>query len=109
MIDFIYKLTPKALAGSLDDLNPTPFEGAGGAGFNNLVNSLANRAIYIFGALAIIAIIIAGAQYVFAFGDPAKTAGAKKSLMWTLSGIAVISLFGLVLTVIRKILSIGIL
>lgn len=107
MLEFLYKITPKAFAGSLEDVNPTPFSGA--TGFTELVNSLANRAIYIFGALAIIAIIIAGAQYVFAFGDPAKTAAAKKSLMWTISGIAIISLFGLVLTVIRKILSVGIL
>lgn len=106
MFEFLYRIIPRALAGSLEDTNPTPFRGA--TGFTSLINSLADRAIYIFGALAIISVIIAGAQYVFAFGDPAKTAAAKKSLMWTISGIAIISLFGLVLTVIRKILSVGI-
>lgn len=108
MLDLIYKITPKAFAGRLEDLNPTPFEATGSSAFANITNSLANRALYIFAALAIIGIIVAGAQYVFAFGDPTKTANAKKSLMWVITGIAVLMLFSLVLTVIRTILSVSI-
>jgi len=74
----------KAYAASVDELigqyDPTP-------DLDSLINSLLNRIPVYLGALAIIALLIAGVKYAFAYGDPAKEVQAKKSIGWTVVGI----------------------
>ncbi len=53
----------------------------------SLIDSLLNRIPVYLGALAILALLIAGIQYAFAYGDAAKQEQAKKNITWTVIGI----------------------
>jgi hypothetical protein len=52
-----------------------------------LLDSLLNRIPIFLGAFAMLALLIAGVQYVFALGDATKIEAAKKNITWTIIGI----------------------
>jgi len=94
-------IAQSASAPWLDDLNPTPF----GTDIPSLMNSVANRFLWFLGALAIVGLIIAGGQYILAFGDPTKTINAKRSIFWIITGIIVVMALAAILMLIQNLLS----
>ena len=54
--------------------------------------------IGIASALAILALLIGAAQYLGAMGDPAKAEGAKKTIMWAVTGMVLMMVFYVILT-----------
>lgn len=83
-MNILEKITLKAHAANLENIyskyDPTPDT-------TSLLDSLLNRIPVYLGALAIIALLIAGVQYAFAYGDPSKQEQAKKNISWTVIGI----------------------
>lgn len=81
----LVSLPSNALAQSgvnpFDEYNPLPLDA------NSVLDSLLNRIPIFLGAFAVLALLIAGAQYIFAMGDSTKIEASKKTITWTIIGI----------------------
>lgn len=56
----------------------------------SFVGAFVNRALIFLSSVAIILIIIAGANYSFSFGNPDRAENGKRGLIWSLIGLLVI-------------------
>jgi Na+-driven multidrug efflux pump len=57
-----------------------------------IANALTNYIIPLAGALAVGFVIYGGLLYIMSAGDPEKTTKAKKTLLWAIAGVFIISL-----------------
>lgn len=89
------------LAQSLKDYDPTPDN----SNIYTLANSILNRAPYILGGLALLALIYSGFMYMTAYGDATKMEQAKKNISWTIIGIIAIAATSAIITIILQIIS----
>jgi len=74
-------------------------------GISTLASSLLNRAPYILGGLALLALIYSGFMYLTAYGDATKMEQAKKNISWIIIGIIAIAATNAIITIILKIIS----
>lgn len=60
-----------------------------------------NIILYVAGTIAVIALIVGGSQYIFSFGSE-QTETAKKTVIWSLAGLAIIMVsYAIVHNIIR--------
>lgn len=70
-------------------------------GVQAVLVGIINIVLYIAGTIAVIAIIVSGAQYIFSFGSE-QTETAKKNIIWALAGLLIVMLsYVLVQNIIR--------
>ncbi|MDH4358350.1 MAG: pilin [Candidatus Berkelbacteria bacterium] len=74
-------------------LNPTPWVG-GDAGdmIWALLSNVLSRFPYFLGGLAFVALLYAGALYIFSTGDPQKMEMAKKNIVWVIIGVLAVAM-----------------
>ena len=75
--------------------------------FEELVEAIANFIFNIALVFAPIMIVIAGFYFLTAAGDPGRVATAKKIILYTLVGFAIILLSRGLVAVIREVLQVG--
>ena len=92
------------MAKSLESYDPTKRSGFSD-GISTLANSVLNRAPYILGGLALLALIYSGFMYMTAYGDATKMEQAKKNISWTIIGIIAIAATSAIITIILQIIS----
>lgn len=74
-------------------------------GITSFVSRVINLILYIAGTIAVIAIIVGGAQYVFSFGSE-EAENAKKNIMWSIIGLVAVMLsYVLVQNIVRIIVT----
>src|SRR5690242_5987264 len=69
-------------------------------GKNGLFIGISNILAIVAGLTAVIIIIVSGLKYVLAAGDPAKTKGAKDSIIGAVIGLVVIGLADSLITLV---------
>jgi hypothetical protein len=62
---------------------------AGGATLDSLVNGIKTAAWTIFGAVAVIAFVVAGILFLTAAGNPEKIQQARNAFLWGVAGVVV--------------------
>lgn len=72
---------------SLISSNPLPKPGAG----DNTVQAILNIAFVIFGALAVLMIVIAGFRYIIYGSDANKLAEVKRQIIYALVGLVIVA------------------
>ncbi len=98
----VFLLTGAGSVGALGIDNPLAYDN-----FEELVEAIANFIFNIALVLAPIMIVIAGFYFLTAAGDPGRVATAKKIILYTLVGFAIILLSRGLVAVIREILQVG--
>ena len=73
-------------------------------GLEKIIQNLANQLLPIVGAIAIGAIIYSGVLIIISQGEPDKLAKAKRSLLWSVVGIIIVSLSYAIVIALRSIL-----
>jgi len=75
---------------------------------NKGVEEIIDKIVMLLQAVAIsvgtIMIIISGIQYLTSAGDEAKTTKAKKTILWTIVGVAIVIAAGFIVKFIKEIL-----
>ncbi len=66
--------------------------GTGGASINGIISAVLNVLSVIAGILAIIMIVVSGMKYVTSQGEAQAVAGAKKTLIYAIVGLAVVAM-----------------
>jgi len=69
------------------------------------VEGIIKFALDFAGILAVIMILYSAFRYVTAFGEESKAESAKKTLLWAIIGLAVISLSAIIKNLVQKELS----
>jgi uncharacterized membrane protein len=54
-----------------------------------MIHAATDTLLYIIGALSVVMIIVGGLRYVISAGDPKKTADAKNTIVYAISGVVV--------------------
>ncbi len=67
--------------------------------FGDLADKIINALIGISASLAVLMIVWAGIQYLTAYGNEDKTASAKKTIIWSLAGLAIVALVYTILNI----------
>lgn len=55
----------------------------------DMIHAATDTLLYIIGALSVVMIIVGGLRYVISAGDPKKTADAKNTIVYAISGVVV--------------------
>lgn len=76
---------------ALESIKPTSLPGADGTSHTSQdeVTNILKIVFAVLGALAVLAVTLAGLRYITAAGDPQKTAQAKNAIIYSLVGIAI--------------------
>lgn len=88
-----YAQSPGDVIGDL--LNPTPWGRTAGnadVAIWALLSNVLSRFPYFLGGLAFVALLYAGALYIFSTGDPQKMEMAKKNIVWVVIGVLAVAM-----------------
>ncbi|MBP7857931.1 MAG: hypothetical protein WAW63_02950 [Candidatus Saccharimonadales bacterium] len=86
------------------DLSPLPKPGGEGDAGNAAIDIVLPVIFGTLGSIALLIIVISGFRYIVAGGDPAKTAQAKKAILYAVIGLVVaLAAFSIVTFVLKGI------
>lgn len=71
------------------DYTPLPHSDTTGDTGNTAIDTILPVVFGTLGSIALLVIVISGFRYILAAGDPAKTAQAKKAILYALIGLMV--------------------
>ena len=74
---------------------------SGGATLEQLITGLKSAAWMIFGAVAVIAFVIAGILFLTAAGNPEKIVQARNAFLWGVAGVVVGILAYSIITIVQ--------